>query len=259
MRRLHCVPSLLSCRQTDLSGNHAVPRAPQHGAWSTVTSSRAVSSASASDKEALAADYDRLGVTPDLTDSVIARVYDAQLTFDRSRDAVYLEALVRIARGRDSAALQEKVAIERSLDRYPASEVVAAFRELRLDNPFEAYVSEERLVDAFDKRNSEVEHRERRRILFEQAKVVATFTGSDTLKAMLASIDDEIVAVGAAPGGQQVVKARMDLDAANRALGIESEVDDTMIATLYNIRVRSLVALAVSRLRDEPRRLTSVS
>ncbi|GAA6047543.1 hypothetical protein JCM3770_005799 [Rhodotorula araucariae] len=213
-----------------MGGDH-LPRAPQTGGWSTATSSRAVDIMA--DDAALAGDYTLLGATPDLADRVIARAYDLQRERDWTRSAVFLEALVRLGVARASPALQEKVALERSLGRYPASEVVAAFAELRLGDPFKSWHSEEDISAAFERRNAEVEHKDRRRVLLQQARIVADFADNQILKALLESMGDEAAAVGAGP----TVKPRMDLDAANRALGIETDMDDSIISTLYEIRL----------------------
>ena len=204
---------------------------------SSVSFTRTTSSQS--DKDALADDYDKLGITPDLADHIVSRVYDQQVQRDAPRTGVMLDALIRIAQSRGSSALEEKVAIERSLDRHPASEIVNAYKELQLDNPFLNYVSEDQITMAFDARNSAVEHRERRRVLFEAAKVVAAHSQSDVLKAMLESMNEEIVRV-AAPSGHAAVKPKMSLDAAYRALGFEPgvDLDESTISMLYTIRVR---------------------
>ncbi|BGP36249.1 ubiquitin-specific protease ubp2 [Rhodotorula kratochvilovae] len=212
-------------------GGDDLPRAPQVGEWSTVTSSRAIDDTA--DDTALAGDYTLLGATPDLADRVLARVYDLQRARDWTRTPVLLEALLRLSTARASPALQEKVALERSLERFPASEVVAAFGELRLGDPFKAYITEEEVLAAFERRNAAVEHKDRRRVLFQQARVVASFTDNQTLRAILESMGDEAAAVGAGPA----TKPRMDLDAANRALGIETDMDDSIISTLYEIRL----------------------
>ncbi|GAA5846834.1 hypothetical protein JCM9279_004459 [Rhodotorula babjevae] len=217
-------------------GGDDLPRAPATGRMSTVSFSRTTSAPT--DKDGLASDYDQLGITPDLADHVISRAYDQQVQRDQTRTAVMLESLVRIAKSRGSSALEEKVVMERSLDRYPASEVVTAYKELQLDNPFLKYVGEDQIVNAFDARNTAVEHHERRRVLFEAAKIVAAHSQNDILKALLESMGEEIAKVAAA-SGHAVIKPKMGRDAAYRALGLEPgvDVDDSNIAMIYSIRL----------------------
>ncbi|GAA5891905.1 hypothetical protein JCM8208_002930 [Rhodotorula glutinis] len=217
-------------------GGDDLPRAPQTGRMSAVTFTRTTSASA--DKDALAGDYDMLGVTPDLSDNVVSRVYDQQVLCDPGRTAVLLEALIRVAKSRGSSALEEKVVIERSLDRYPASEVVVAYKELQLDDPFRNWVGDDQIVNAFDARNTAVEHPERRRVLFEAAKIVAHHSQSDILKAMLESMQEDIARVAAA-SGHVVKKPRMDLDSAYRALGLEPGVsfDEGNISIVYTIRL----------------------
>ncbi|KPV77985.1 uncharacterized protein RHOBADRAFT_50509 [Rhodotorula graminis WP1] len=217
-------------------GGDDLPRAPMTGAMSGVSFTRTTSAPT--DKDALAGDYDQLGVTPNLSDHVVSRVYNQQVQLNPGRVAIMLEALIRIAKSRGSSALEEKVAIERSLDRFPASEVVTAYKELQLANPFHNYVGDDQISAAFDARNSAVEHPERRRVLFEAAHIVANFSQCEILKAMLESMGDEIAQVAAA-SGHVVHKPRMDLDAAYRALGLDPavSVDEGNISIVYTIRL----------------------
>ncbi|GAA5981496.1 hypothetical protein JCM10908_004128 [Rhodotorula pacifica] len=180
----------------------------------------------------LANEYGDLGVTPNLADEVIIKVYDMKCLSENWLIPFRLHALIQIADSRASEPLRIKVAQERSIGRHPAHEITNAFRELHLPDSFDPstpYATEDELVGALQKRLEEVEHAGRRTVLLQSAKTVADYTGSEFFKAVLESA-----------GGQndgQPTKPTMDLDAACRALGIEKETDDELVLLTYEIRL----------------------
>lgn len=213
-----------------------MPRVPNHEAWTSSSSSRP-SHPSNPALDRYADEYDTLGLTPDLADRIVSSVYDQQIAkrVDWQRPP-YFEAFVRIAEQRNTDAMQTKLVMEKSRGQLTASEVNAAFHELRLPGPWEGrHCSDEEMYEAFDKRNAEVEHPDRRVALFKAAKAVADFTNNEVLKAVLASMDDPAAAAGDNAAG----KSRMDLDAAHRQLDISADFETSMIIPVFEIRVRA--------------------
>lgn len=180
----------------------------------------------------LANEFGDLGVTPNLADEVIIKVYDLKCAHEDWLVPFRFAALCRIADSRKSEALGVKVVQERSLGRHTPSEITAAYGELRLPDPFaphSPHITEERLVEALQTRIVEVEHPARRAVLLQAAKTVADFHGSEYFKAVLESSAGEL--------GGATEKPTMDLDAACRALGIGKELEDDMVLMTYEVRV----------------------
>ncbi|GAA6009632.1 ubiquitin-specific protease UBP2 [Rhodotorula paludigena] len=218
----------------DALGGDQLPRVPNHEAWTSSSSSRP-SHPSNPALDRYADEYDTLGLTPDLADRIVSSVYDQQIAkrVDWQRPP-YFEAFVRIAEQRNTDAMQTKLVMEKSRGQLTASEVNAAFHELRLPGPWEGrHCSDEEMYEAFDKRNAEVEHPDRRVALFKAAKAVADFTNNEVLKAVLASMDDPAAAAGDNAAG----KSRMDLDAAHRQLDISADFETSMIIPVFEIRM----------------------
>ncbi|GAA5861374.1 hypothetical protein JCM3774_000228 [Rhodotorula dairenensis] len=180
----------------------------------------------------LASEFGDLGVTPNVADEVIIKIYDLKCAHEDWLVPFRFSALCRIADSRKSEALGIKVAQERSLGRHAASEITAAYAELRLPDPFapqSPHITEEALVEALQTRIEEVEHPSRRAVLLQAARIVADYARSEYFKAVLESSAGEL--------GDAPAKPTMDLDAACRALGIEKETEDDLVLMTYEIRL----------------------
>ena len=215
-----------------------MPRVPAGQSWEAPGVARLHLPDVEAELHPLAIEYSDLGVTPNLADEVIIKVYDVKCTEEPYLLPFRLHALCRIAESRGTDALRVKVAQERSLGRHPVHEIAAAFAELRLPDPFNSstYTSEEALVEALQKRITEVEHPGRRAVLLQAAKMVADHTGSEYFRAVLESSAGEL--------GEPPAKPKMDLDAACRALGIEKETEDELVVLTYEIRVSGQTPVA---------------
>ncbi|BGP12273.1 hypothetical protein JCM10213_000032 [Rhodosporidiobolus nylandii] len=227
-------------RLAEALGGDKLARRPASTGWQTV--GQPFKSSNMNDRDSKtglhknAPDYTLLGLTPDLADEVVEKVYDLQMMAEESKGPMFLEALTRIAQARDSETLQTKLVLERSKERYSQSEVRAAYMELRLPDPFDSYSripTEDEILGAFDARNTAVEHPERRKVLLESARVVASHAKSETLKAMLESLPAPMEETT----GMTIVKAKMDPVRAYAALGVEAEIDDEMLLMIYGIRL----------------------
>ncbi|GAA5836206.1 hypothetical protein JCM11251_007393 [Rhodosporidiobolus azoricus] len=221
-------------------GGDKLPRVPSSDGWQTVGQPFSLPGVSGKrdPKTGLdlnAEDYGFLGLTPDLADSVVEKVYDLQTKALPYKIPLYLEALTKIAEGRSSVDLQTKIALEKSSGRYSRTELNAAFHELHLPSPYEApWPSEDQLLAAFDARNTAVEHPARRKVLLEAAKVVGEHTKSEVLLAMVQSVD---IPIDEGEGSTALVKAKMDPVRAYAAMGVEESEDDEMILMIYPIRL----------------------
>ncbi|GAA5991758.1 hypothetical protein JCM11641_004997 [Rhodosporidiobolus odoratus] len=186
-----------------------------------------------------------LGLTPDVADEVVDKVYDLQWLGAEGKGPFFLEALTRTAQHRSSDTLQTKLVMEASRDRYPCSKINQAYSELRLPPPFDTFSSiptEDELLTAFEIRNSAVEHPARRKILLEAAKVVAKWRGSETHAAIIESLPAE-KGDGSGVEGREgmtdvtVVTAKMDLPRACVVLDVEQGTDDQMLLMVHPIRL----------------------
>ncbi|GAA5975081.1 hypothetical protein JCM11641_000024 [Rhodosporidiobolus odoratus] len=231
-------------------GGDQIPRIPASLAWQTVGQPFQLPTQQGkrdpnTGLDPCARDYSVLGLTPDVADEVVDKVYDLQWLGAEGKGPFFLEALTRIAQHRSSDTLQTKLVMEASRDRYSCSKINQAYSELRLPPPFDTFSSiptEDELLAAFESRNSAVEHPARRKILLEAAKVVAKWRGSETLAAIIESLPAE---QGDGSGVESregmtdvtVVKAKMDLPRAFVTLGVEEGTDDEILLMVHPIRL----------------------
>ncbi|GAA5858390.1 hypothetical protein JCM8547_004674 [Rhodosporidiobolus lusitaniae] len=224
-------------RLQEALGGDKLPRLSASLAWNASSSSN-IDSKTGIDRNAY--DYAYLGVTPDVADEVIEKVYELQVKGDGDKTPFFLEALSRIAHARSSDRLTTKISLEHSCDRHSSSEITAAFKELHLPSPWDAganYVSEDELVEAFSKRNEMVEHPGRKRVLLEAAKVVGKFRGCEILLALVDSVP--VPSEEGMDGMKSVslVKANMGTVQAYAALGVEEGIDEETLLMVYGVRL----------------------
>ncbi|GAA6018600.1 hypothetical protein JCM11491_006159 [Sporobolomyces phaffii] len=247
-------------RMAEIAGGDDLSKIDTSQVWTTVNSSSRpnfeVSKNSAIDP--LAAHYSTLGCTPDLSDESILRVFETQMRTWPANSPEFLEALIKISTIRDSECLSTKIVVERSKGKYARSEIDKAYAELRLPASDDSdLIGEDELSHAFDKRLSEVEHPERRKVLKDALNLIAQHKQSEVLQAVLISLGES---EGSGPSGMQGLEAeKMDPDRAYRALEIDKTTDDEVIAMVYEVRVsdakddteRKKMAMAVGVIAEE--------
>ncbi|GAA6010202.1 hypothetical protein JCM10207_005664 [Rhodosporidiobolus poonsookiae] len=234
-------------RMAKALGGDNLARIPPSDGWQTVGTPFLNSASGNRDPrtglDRNAKDYSMLGVTPDLADEVVERVYDLQIRAAETKTPLYLDALKRIAAARSSDLLQNKLVLEASLDHFTLSELNDAYKELHLPPPFDPTAvvpNEDALLSAFDARNNAVEHPGRRKVLLNAARMVAKHRKSELLEAVLQTMPDtgldDGMELGEA-GKLKVVKAKMEPARAYVALGADESTDDDMLLMIYPIRL----------------------
>ena len=156
--------------------------------------------------------YDLLGATSDVSDSVIVRLYETQLSLHDSTGPTYLGALDKIAQVRGSDEIQVKVAIERSCGKLSQEEIDAAYAQLRAEQNW----SEDQLIEAFHSGMEQADNNARKEELRAMFKIVAKLRGSELMEMILSSMDD-------------VVKPQMTLAQAYRLFDIPDDTADDAI------------------------------
>ncbi|GAA5954026.1 hypothetical protein JCM21900_005384 [Sporobolomyces salmonicolor] len=211
---------------TAAMGGDDLARTDPHQGWTTVSRS---ASTRISPLDPLADEYSRLGCTPDLADEAIMTVYDAQAEAWAPNIPNFLEALSQIANARASDTLKTKVAIEHSKGRHTRSELDHAYAELRLPSGVDGDdLTEDQICDAFQVRDPEVTHPERKKVLRDAMEVIAGARSSDLIKAMLVSMGES---------DEMASKPKMDVERAYKVLEVDVTTDDDMLVTVYGFRI----------------------
>ncbi|ORY90173.1 hypothetical protein BCR35DRAFT_299734 [Leucosporidium creatinivorum] len=226
-------------------GGDKLPRVPTSQIW-TETSSTNLDAL-----VPLGQAYHVLGVTPDLADSVIQNVYFQQLEKDLTHGPEYLQAVDQINQHRHSDLLTLLLATERSRDHYTSQDLHNALAELRLPGPPSSWSSldDDALQEAYNQRTEQVTHAERKKVLREAFKLVATARRSDYLKIILAT------SLGGDEGSSKPV---MTVERAKRLLELnpEDQPDEAFLCMMFDMAVEATPAQKET-LREALRVLTT--
>jgi ubiquitin carboxyl-terminal hydrolase 25/28 len=166
-----------------------------------------------------------------LQDRSVSTPFDSPVSqYRRALFPPVLNCISRIASVRDSEALRFLLATERSQRHYTTDDLDAAYAALGLDVSSTRKIDEELIMAAFTGRMLDVTDPTRKRVLHDACELIATSRGSDTLRAVLASMVEE-------------EKPKMDLAKAHRVLDVPENVEEDMLLMLYDIRVSPLPLL----------------
>ncbi|KAK4052873.1 ubiquitin-specific protease ubp2 [Microbotryomycetes sp. JL221] len=139
-------------------------------------------------------EYDFLGVPFDAPDEVIGKVYKAQIKLQPQYQPEFLTAVENICQYRRSETLQTLVVQEKSFGKPTAVDLREAYKILQLDPMYSTNllelrsVDEETIFNQFQRRDTEIEHPERKKALYDALKILAEVKNSELLRGIYESI-----------------------------------------------------------------------